>query len=178
MRLRERPRLPFFFMKNNFKNVTERQPNLWTSSSRALHWHKGRFVVLTKSHRPSPTSLWLNLTRGPLMEIYTVASSPCGSIVLLCWDKPLKDKSVIVDRDCKQWAGGAAQPSRIHERSIGGQLEVKNTHSRVPFRELKASHETLFLSRRRDLSCHLGGTEGLIVFRLQGQKQPCIKILI
>lgn len=67
---------------------------------------------------------------------------------------------------------GAAQPSRIHERSIGGQLEVKNTRSRVLLRELKASHETLLLSRCRDLSCNLGGTEGLTVFRVQGQKHP------
>lgn len=91
------------------------------------------------------------------MEIHTVASSPCGPIVLPCRDKPFKDKSVIVERDCKQWT--AAQPSRIHGRSIGGQFEVKNTRSRVLLCELKASHETVLLSRGRDLSCNLGSTD-------------------
>lgn len=59
------------------------------------------------------------------MEIYTVASSPCGSIVLPCRDKPFKDKSVIVERDCKQWAAAQRSPHAFMSAASADSLKSK-----------------------------------------------------
>lgn len=59
------------------------------------------------------------------MEIYTVASSPCGSIVLPCRDKPFKDKSVIVERDCKQWAAAQRSPHAFMSSASADSLKSK-----------------------------------------------------
>lgn len=84
------------------------------------------------------------------MEIYTVASLPRGSIVLPCRDKPCKDKSVTVERDCKQWAAAQRSAAFTHSWAQHQQTVWSQKYPLACADLLKASHKTLRLSRCSD----------------------------